>query len=342
MNSASIVIKAKSAMRPYLTWLFIITGSGVSFWALWPELFLVTMEFTIGHMIMMTPLVLIGVLISAVINTSGISSKIQLACRANMLTSIVFGAALGAISPICGFCVIPLMAGLLAGGVPLAPVLAFWLSSPVIDPAMFTATVALLDFHFAIGKALSAFAVGVIGGCAIVLLSKTDWGSHPLRQGVVVKMLHLDPDNPWDFKFKFWKDKERWEHFKWELWIMSKLIFICMALAFLAEGLLQEVLDPGILSDFVGEEVWWAIPLATLFGSPPALDGYVILPITRSFIELGMSMGAAMSFAVAGSVISILGALAIFPVLNIRPFVLYIVVAIGSSMIVGWAYQIFV
>lgn len=341
MNVASSVIKAKSAARPYLTWSFIIVGSGVSFWALWPDLFFVTMEFTIGHMIMMTPLVLIGVLISAVINTSGISSKIQAVCKANMLTSIVAGAALGALSPICGFCVIPLMAGLLAGGVPLAPILAFWLSSPVIDPGMFTATATLIDFHFAIGKALSAFAVGVIGGYTIALLSKTAWGSHPLRQGVVVKMLHLDPDNPWDFKLKFWKDEERWQHFKWELWIMSKLIFICMAVAFLAEGLLQEVLDPGVLSDFVGEEVWWAIPLAALFGSPPALDGYVILPITRSFIELGMSMGAAMTFTVAGSVISVLGALAIFPVLNTKPFILYILTAVGSSMIVGWAYQFF-
>jgi uncharacterized membrane protein YraQ (UPF0718 family) len=48
-----------------------------------------------------------------------------------------------------------------------------------------------------------------------------------------------------------------------------------------------------------------------------------------------MSPGAAMAFLVSGSVVSIWGAIAIFPVLKMRPFLLYLLLAVIGSLAVG-------
>lgn len=45
---------------------------------------------------------------------------------------IVLASLFGALSPFCSCGVVPLIAGLPGVGVPLAPVMAFWLSSPLI------------------------------------------------------------------------------------------------------------------------------------------------------------------------------------------------------------------
>ena len=51
-----------------------------------------------------------------------------------------------------------------------------------------------------------------------------------------------------------------------------------------------------------------------------------------------MAPGAAMAFLVSGSVVSIWGALAIFPVLRVRPFLLYLFLAVVGSLLSGWIY----
>jgi uncharacterized membrane protein YraQ (UPF0718 family) len=74
-------------------------------------------------------------------------------------------------------------------------------------------------------------------------------------------------------------------------------------------------------------------------GSPAYLDGYAALPLTRGLIDHGMSPGAAMAFLVSASVVSIWGAIAIFPVLRARLFLLYLLLAIIGSMASGWIYD---
>jgi uncharacterized membrane protein YraQ (UPF0718 family) len=52
-----------------------------------------------------------------------------------------------------------------------------------------------------------------------------------------------------------------------------------------------------------------------------------------------MSQGAAMAFLVSGGVVSIWGAMAIFPVLRLRPFLLYLALAVVGSMAAGYGFE---
>ncbi len=56
-----------------------------------------------------------------------------------------------------------MIAALLAAGVPLAPVMAFWLASPVFDPEMMVLTWGVLGLEMAVAKTISAIAIGPLG-----------------------------------------------------------------------------------------------------------------------------------------------------------------------------------
>ena len=103
---------------------------------------------------------------------------------------------------------------------------------------------------------------------------------------------------------------------------------------------MNELLHPEALTKYVGSDACWAVPLAVFVGAPAYLDGYAALPLTRGLMDHGMSTGAAMAFLVSGGVVSIWGAMAIFPVLRLKPFILYLTLALSGSLIAGWVYGV--
>ena len=271
---------------------------------------------------------------------SGAGSHVAGVFEGRTLYSILAASALGAITPVCGVTVLPLMAGLLAAGVPLAPVMAFWLSSPVTDPAMLATTAATLGVAFAAGKTVAAFGLGLWGGAVTSLFTGRDWAEASLRDNAIVgKLSRRSCGTTLRFKPYIWNDRQRRDIFRQTCAATTRLILICLIPAFAAEYALNAVLQPDALTAYVGRDAWWAIPFAVFVGAPAYLDGYAALPLTRGLMDHGMSPGAAMAFLVSGGVISIWGAMAIFPVLRLKPFLLYLVLALTGSLVAGYVFD---
>jgi hypothetical protein len=299
-------------------------------------------RFVLHNLIAVAPIVLIGLLLSAWVMASGYGDRIAQSFRGHPLRVILLASAIGAVTPVCGVTVLPLMAGLLLAGVPLAPVMAFWLSSPVTDPGMFAATAATLGVTFAIGKLLAAFVIGVSGGMVTGYLAHLPPIANPLRASAADFIGGPTCAASTEVCWAFWREPERRAQFMRNLMAMTRLVAICLALAFGAEYFLRDWLPPDALAGYVGTGTAWAVPLAVLVGGPIYLDGYAALPLVRGLMALGMSPGAAMAFLVSGSVVSVWGAIAVFPVLRWQPFLLYLALAATGSMVVGWLYGLVV
>lgn len=298
------------------------------------------LTYVITSLISVAPLVIPGILISAWVNASGAGSYIARAFQGNIYTTILIASFIGALTPVCGVSVLPLMTGLLAAGIPFAPIMAFWLSSPVTDPAMLTTTIATLGLHFAIGKTIAAFTIGLLGGYICASLPNYDWITAPLRSNKFTANPSASScGQSHSFKGAIWRNSESLQRFKKELLGLTKLILICLTPAFLAENMLRHGLNPDLLVQYLGADNGWAIPTAVFIGAPAYIDGYAALPLTRILIEQGMSPGAAMAFLVSGGVVSIWGAMAIFPVLKLKAFLLFLFCAVLGSLCVGWAYE---
>lgn len=298
-----------------------------------------TGRFVIGNLISVAPIVMIGLVIAAWVTASGAGAIAAGAFKGRAYRAILIASIIGAITPVCGITVLPLMSGLLMAGVPLAPVMAFWLSSPVTDPAMLAATVATLGLPMALGKTGAAFAMGVLGGAATHQLATRRWVMEPLRRRVTLADNQLAGSCAVvKFQAAVWRDPGRRRRFVTEIASTGRLVLICLSLAFAAEYALKGLLPPNAMAAYVGRDTPWAIPLAVFVGAPVYLDGYAALPLVRAMIDLGMSQGAAMAFLVSGGVVSIWGAIAIFPVLRIKPFLLYLVLAVFGSLLSGYGY----
>jgi len=288
------------------------------------------------------PLLVPGILLSAWVTASGASGRVARFADAGGLAGIALAAAVGAATPVCGITTLPLTAGLLAAGVPLAPVMAFWLSSPVTDPAMLGLTAATLGMEFAVGKTLAAFGLGLFGGIATASLAPRRWTASPLRRTDIPSVMPEGSEpcggSAGLFRLTVWRDPRSRSLFMAEARYMTRLVLLCLVPAFAAEYGLGLVLTPESLAGLFGSESSGAIPLAVLIGAPAYIDGYAALPLVRSMMEHGLAPGAAMAFLVSGSVVSIWGALAIFPVLRVRPFLLYLILAVIGSMASGWLY----
>lgn len=328
-----------SNRKPLVWSLFLLLSAGVCL--AWPEHAANAAKFVLWSLIVVAPIVIPGIVLAAWIIASGADTHIAGAFEGRTLRTVLAASLIGAITPVCGVTVLPLMAGLLAAGVPLAPIMAFWLSSPITDPAMLATTAATLGLSFAIGKTLAAFGLGLFGGAIAGLFAKTPWAMNALRDNGLARQLSAarcgeeQPFDPW-----VWRSEARRHSFGKQAWATTRLILICLIPAFAAEYALNAALTPGALAAYVGEDKWWAIPAAVFVGAPAYIDGYAALPLTRGLIDNGMSDGAAMAFLVSGGAVSIWGAMAIAPVLKLQPFMLYLLLAVlgslGAGYVFGW------
>jgi uncharacterized membrane protein YraQ (UPF0718 family) len=316
--------------------LTLLTGIALA----WPEHTVNAAVFVGWGLVVVAPIVILGILLAAWIIASSADAHIASAFEGRTLRTVIAASLIGAITPVCGVTVLPLMAGLLAAGVPLAPIMAFWLSSPITDPAMLATTAATLGLSFAIGKTLAAFGLGVFGGAITALFAKVPWSINAFRDNGLARQLSAARCGAaQSFEAKVWRTEKRRRSFATQFWATTRLILICLIPAFAAEYALNAALTPGALAAYVGEDQWWAIPAAVFVGAPAYIDGYAALPLTRGLIENGMSEGAAMAFLISGGVVSIWGAMAIAPVLKLKPFLLYLTLAVLGSLAAGYVFE---
>lgn len=307
---------------------------------LWPGHAFDVTVFVLWGLVVVSPIVIPGILLAAWIIASGADAHIATAFEGRTLRTVVVASLIGAVTPVCGVTILPLMAGLLAAGVPLAPIMAFWLSSPITDPAMLATTAATLGLTFAIGKTVAAFGLGIFGGTVTAMLSRRPWARHALRDNRLARQLSSARCCAEQvFSPRVWQDPQRRQAFAGQFRATARLILICLIPAFAAEYALNAVLTPGSLAAYVGEDQWWSIPAAVFVGAPAYIDGYAALPLTRGLIDNGMSKGAAMAFLISGGVVSIWGALAIAPVLKLKPFLLYLALAVSGAVASGYLFE---
>jgi uncharacterized membrane protein YraQ (UPF0718 family) len=80
--------------------------------------------------------------------------------------------------------VLPAVAGLLAAGTPLPPVMVFLATSPLLSPSVFMITLGGLGWGFALGKLFSAIAVGTLVAVGTAILARSGWLRDQVQPGV--------------------------------------------------------------------------------------------------------------------------------------------------------------
>jgi uncharacterized protein len=131
--------------------------------------------FVVESFLHIWPYLLITIPLAVAVNLSGASKYITRAFQASPLVAIVLATAVGAFSPFCSCGVIPVVASLLIGGVPLAPVMAFWIASPSMDPEIFFLSVGTLGWELAAWRLGGTLALSLSAGFITYLMMQKGW-----------------------------------------------------------------------------------------------------------------------------------------------------------------------
>lgn len=284
-----------------------------------------SLRFTANALVAVSPFLALSIGIAAYAKASGADRLIARAFTGNMGRMVVAAALMGALSPFCSCGVIPLIAALLAMGVPLAPVMAFWLASPLMDPSMFLLTTGTLGSTFALYKTVAAIGVGLLGGFGTLVLMRKGMFAEPLREGVgnggcgggVIR-------NPGPVEWKFWHDADRSAKFGKNALDNTLFLGKWLTVAFFLESLMLAYIPAESVSAAIGGDSWLTVLGATLVGVPAYLNGYAALPLIGGLIDQGMAPGAGMAFMLAGGVSSIPAAIAVWALARWPVFLAYL------------------
>ena len=284
------------------------------------------------------PYILFAVITIAYLSASGAEAIIANVFKGRERRMIVLAALVGGLAPFCSCEVIPFIAGLLAMGVPLGPVMAFWLASPLVDPPSLLITAGALGWNFAIAKAVTAVLLGMAGGFIVSFLVKAGAFNNVLRPrksaGCGCGPSPIDQKPVW----KFWTEAQRRTTFK-EIGKENMLFLLkWMSLAYLLEALMITYVPADLIAGLLGGEGPKPVILSALIGAPAYLNGYIAPPLLAGLMEQGMTAGAAMAFMVAGAVSSIPAMTAVWSLVKPRVFATYLSLGIFGAMAAGFIF----
>ncbi len=297
---------------------------------------LASAEFVARTLLLMAPLIVLAAAAGAYSKATGLDNQISRVFSQSPAKGVILASVFGALSPFCSCGVIALVAGMLRAGVPLGPVMAFWIASPIMDPQMFVLTSAVLGIPFALAKTLAAISMGLLSGLLVNAATARGRLLQPLKpdrqSGAGLPPLTRPV-------WRFWNDPQRAYGFRSETFNTMLFLFKWLTLAFLLESLMLAYIPTEWIHQ-LGAGEWWSIPAVILFGAPLYLNGYAAIPLASGLLEQGMLPGAALAFLVGGGVTSIPAAMSVYALVRRPIFFTYLALGTGGALLAGILFQL--
>ncbi|WP_298821767.1 permease [uncultured Roseibium sp.] len=287
------------------------------------------------------PYIAFAVALIAWLKAAGAEAYVGRAFEGRETQAIFLAALFGGLAPFCSCEVIPFIAGLLAVGAPLSAIMAFWLSSPLIDPPTLLITAGALGWSFAIGKAVFAVTLGLFGGFLVSVLLKMGVFASPVKSGSMAGGCGCGA-SPLTGRpvWRFWGETERRQKFADELKNNALFLIKWLALAYVLEAALVTYVPADLIAGIVGGTGLGSIVISALVGMPAYLNSYVAPPLLAGLMDQGMSAGAAMAFMIAGAVSSIPAMAAVWSLVKPPVFAMYLGLGFVGAVLSGLVFQL--
>ena len=344
---SELVLQGFQRIRRGIEWVYsvwtLILLVPFSVWFLDPSTILPFIQTAFSALANTLPYIAIAVLLLGYLKASGAETVVAKAFEGRESRMIVMAALFGGLAPFCSCEVIPFVAGLIAVGAPLSAVMAFWLSSPLIDPPTLLITASALGWTFSIAKAIAAVALGLMGGFAVRYILTERIFSDPLKPGTSFGGC-CGASAPFAGTpvWPFWKEPERREIFAKQSLENAFFLLKWLTFAYLLEALLIHYVPAEIIASAVGGEGILPIITGAIVGAPAYVNSYAAPPLVAGLVAQGMTQGAAMAFMIAGAVSSIPAMAAVWSLVRGPVFLTYLGLGISGAILIGTIFQFMV
>ncbi len=202
----------------------------------------------------------------------------------------VMASFLGIVTPFCTCSAIPLFIGFVEAGIPIGVTFSFLIAAPMINEVALVMLFGMFGWQTAVLYAVSGLTIAMFSGWIVGKLKMEKYVQDWVYKTRVGDTAVLDSHQTWSDRIDYALHSIR--EIVGKVWIY---IVIGIGIGAGAHG----YVPTDFMAQFMGRDVWYAIPLVVIMGVPMYSNAAGIIPIVQVLISKGASIGAALAFMMA-------------------------------------------
>ena len=242
----------------------------------------------------------------------------------------IIGALLGTVTPFCSCSSIPIFMGFTSAGLPLGVTFSFLISSPMVDLGSLVLLMSVFGGKIAFAYVIVGLIVAVVGGTLIEKLHMEGQVEEFIRQAqnVEIESQKLTVGD----RMNYAKNQVVSTVKK-----VAPYIFVGVAIGAAIHNLIPE----HIVRSILGEQKWYAVPLATVVGVPMYADIFGTIPVAESLLAKGAGLGTILAFMMSVTTISFPSLVMLSKAIKKKLLAIFIGIVCMGIVIVGYLFNIF-
>jgi uncharacterized membrane protein YraQ (UPF0718 family) len=307
----------------------------------------------VDELIDIFPYFMFGVLFAGYIRTFKLAIKLQRYLNRYGKASILLGAGIGMFTPLCACGTLTTAISLLFLGIPLAPVMALLVTSPLMSPSTYFISLNYLGPEWTVIRTLATFLLGIFAGFLTHFLRNKGFKTNEVIIENAIPRGDFHDEHYPDEKFKCGCKETFGNRIAAKtnnmfviylaktsemLWMVGKYVLIGIAVGVVVERYIS--------SDWIyklfGQEGAFNIVWITL-GSIPVflhqISSSSILFHIKDSIDSTLNGGAGLAFLIGGPVTAMPTMIMFWAVFKKRVFTLYMLICIVGTIALAYSFQ---
>jgi hypothetical protein len=244
----------------------------------------------------------------------------------------ILGVLFGAVTPLCACSTVPMTLGFLQAGVPFGTVMSFVISSPLMDPLVFTLLIAFMGCKVAVGFLILTSAFAVIFG---VILEKMGWSNQVKN----VRLKKVSPEQNEEVP-KGFKNRLRASILK--AWGDFKSVLVYMIIGVGIGAAIYGYLPEDLLANVAGADNPFAVIVVALIGMPLYIRVESAIPIGLAMMNKGASIGAVIALIISGAGIAIPELTMLASIFKKKIIIAFVVIVFISAVLSGLIFNLLI
>ncbi|WP_338065353.1 permease [Thiospirillum jenense] len=256
-------------------------------------------------------------------------TRALLAGRMNIIANGM-AAGLGVVTPFCSCSAIPLFIGFLQAGVPLGVTFSFLIAAPMVNEIALVLLFGLFGWQVAALYLTLGLTLAIVAGWLIGRLHMEryleDWVRAMQTITVSIETTRVPFIHRLQMGAKAVND------------IVGK-VWRYVVIGILLGALIHGYVPADLMASFLGEEIWWAVPVAVLIGIPMYTNAAGVIPIVQALLAKGAALGSVLAFMMSVIALSLPEMLILRKVLK-PPLIITFIAIVGCGIIaIGYIFN---
>lgn len=247
----------------------------------------------------------------------------------------ILGAGLGSLTPFCSCSTIPILTGLLKGGIPFGASMSFLLASPLLNPVIIGLFMVLLGFKVTALYFIITFTAAVVSGFVWEKLGL----SNQLKNTMVpaTACCQAQACNTLDLVDLSQEPelKDKIKNSALSAWALFRQVFPYLVLGSAMGAAIYGFVPEEQVLKFAGANNPLAVPVAAIIGIPMYIRAETIIPISSVLLDKGMSLGAVIALVIGGAGASIPEVAILASIFKRRLVIAFVVTVLTVAVLTG-------